>query len=68
MGGVGGAGAAPGMDIGQVQQQQDQSFNQQMALMKLQQKKSDQDTLVNALTSEVKADRDTKNTLGRNLA
>jgi hypothetical protein len=61
-------GAAPGMDIGQVQKQQDQSFQQQLALMQLQQKKSDQDTLINALTSEVKADRDTKSSIGRNLA
>jgi len=54
--------------MGQIEKQQQASFQQQLALMQLQQKKSDQDTLVNALTSEVKADRDTKSSLGRNLA
>jgi len=63
-----GATGGPGMDTGAVAQQQQQSFAQQMQLMQLQQKKSDQDTLVNALTSEVKADRDTKSSIGRNLA
>ena len=63
-----GAAGGPGMDTGAVEKQQQQSFQQQLALMQLQQKKSDQDTLVNALTSEVKADRDTKSSLGRNLA
>ena len=63
-----GATGGPGIDMSQIQAQQDASFQQQLALMQLQQKKSDQDTLVNALTSEVKADRDSKNTLGRNLA
>ena len=63
-----GAAPPPGMDTGAVEKQQQQSFAQQMQLMQLQQKKSDQDTLVNALTSEVKADRDTKSSIGRNLA
>jgi len=58
----------PGLDMGSIEKQQQASFQQQLALMQLQQKKSDQDTLVNALTSEVKADRDTKSSLGRNLA
>ena len=65
---AGAAAPGPGLDMGQIEKQQQASFQQQLALMQLQQKKSDQDTLVNALTSEVKADRDTKSSLGRNLA
>jgi len=56
------------MDTGAVQQQQDKSFQQQLQMMQLQQKKSDQDTFVQAMSSEIKADRDTKTTIGRNLA
>ena len=61
-------GGGPALGMGDISAQQEKSFQQQLALMQLQQKKSDQDTLVNALTSEIKADRDSKNTLGRNLA
>jgi hypothetical protein len=65
---AGAATGGPSLDITQIEKQQQESFQQQLRLMQLQQKKSDQDTLVNALTSEVKADRDTKSSLGRNLA
>jgi len=62
------ATGGPSLDLGAIEKQQQASFQQQLQLMQLQQKKSDQDTLVNALTSEVKADRDTKSSIGRNLA
>jgi hypothetical protein len=56
------------MNVGAVSQQQDKSHQQQLEMMAIQQKKADQDALVNALSAEIKADRDTKTTLARNLA
>ncbi len=64
MGGV----AKPGVDVGAISAMQEQSFKQQLDLMSVQQKKADQDALVNAQSSEIKAHRDSTNTLGRNLA
>lgn len=56
------------MNVGAVSQQQDRSHQQQLEMMRIQQKKADQDALINALSSEIKSDRDTKTTLARNLA
>ena len=67
-GGVGGTPANPGLNTKAIEDMQAKSFAQQLELMQVQQKKADQDTLVNALSSEIKSDRDTKSTLGRNLA
>ncbi len=64
MGGV----AKPGVDVGAISAMQEQSFKQQLDLMAVQQKKADQDALVNALSSEIKSHRDSMNTMGRNLA
>jgi hypothetical protein len=66
MGGV--TPANPGLDTAAIKKMQDDSFKQQLDLMSIQQKKADQDTLVNAQSSEIKSDRDSKSTLGRNLA
>ena len=53
---------------GAASQYQDQSQQQQLQMMALQQKKADQDALVNALSAEIKGHRDTCNTIARNLA